>query len=95
MSIFQLSKNYRIARRLREIVNVFLRHGFGNLIDQLYKKVSRPKIITPTDNEAANSGRAKLMMDMFTSQLETSLQARTTLDNEGAGMPSGTDPGVV
>ena len=35
MSIFQLSKNYRIARRLKEIVNVFLSHGFGNLIDQL------------------------------------------------------------
>ena len=36
MSIFQLSKNYRIARRLREIINVFLGHGFGNLIDQLH-----------------------------------------------------------
>lgn len=36
MSIMHLSKNYRIARRLREIVNVFIGHGFGNLIDQIH-----------------------------------------------------------
>lgn len=50
-----------------------------------------------TDNEASNSGRAKLMNDMFVSQLQTSLQARNTLDNESGG---GTDdiaspPGAV
>jgi ubiquinone biosynthesis protein len=36
MSFLQLSKNYRIARRLREIVNVFIGHGFGNLVDQIH-----------------------------------------------------------
>jgi ubiquinone biosynthesis protein len=36
MSFLYLSKNYRIARRLREIVNVFIGHGFGNLIDQIH-----------------------------------------------------------
>lgn len=48
-----------------------------------------------TDNEAANSGRAKLMMDSFVAQLQASLAARPTLDNEGAAMPAGTNPGVV
>ena len=36
MSILHLSKNYRIARRLREIINVFIGHGFGNLVDQIH-----------------------------------------------------------
>jgi ubiquinone biosynthesis protein len=36
VSIFHFTKNYRIARRLREIVNVFIGHGFGNLIDQIH-----------------------------------------------------------
>jgi ubiquinone biosynthesis protein len=36
MSFLFLSKNYRIARRLREIVNVFIGHGFGNFIDQIH-----------------------------------------------------------
>lgn len=36
MSFLYLSKNYRIARRLRKIVNVFIRHGFGNFIDQIH-----------------------------------------------------------
>ena len=48
-----------------------------------------------TDNEAVNSGRAKICLDNFTNLLQSSLSARTTLDNEGAGMPSGTDPGVI
>jgi hypothetical protein len=42
-----------------------------------------------TDNEAANSGRAKIMNDMFTSQLQTSLQARATLDNESGSTQDG------
>lgn len=36
MSFLYLSKNYRIARRLREIIKVFIRHGFGNLADQIH-----------------------------------------------------------
>lgn len=36
MSFLHLTKNYRIARRLRKIVNVFIEHGFGNLIDQIH-----------------------------------------------------------
>jgi len=36
MSFLYLSKNYRIAKRLREIVNVFIGHGFGNIVDQIH-----------------------------------------------------------
>lgn len=52
-------------------------------------------LLEMTDNEAVNSNRAKLCYDNFTNQLQSSLQARTTLDNEGAGMAPGTDPGVT
>jgi hypothetical protein len=52
-------------------------------------------LLESTDNESANSGRAKLMYDNFTKLLEASLSARVSLDNEGAGMSPGTDPGVV
>lgn len=36
MSIFRISRTYRTARRLQQIVNVFLRHGFGKVIDQIH-----------------------------------------------------------
>lgn len=36
MDFFNLSRKFQTARRLKEIVNVFLRHGFGNIIDQLH-----------------------------------------------------------
>lgn len=36
MSFLYLSKNYRIARRLRKIVKIFIKHGFGNFIDQIH-----------------------------------------------------------
>lgn len=52
-------------------------------------------LLEMTDNEAVNSNRAKLCYDNFTNQLQSSLQARASLDNEGAGMAPGTDPGVV
>jgi hypothetical protein len=52
-------------------------------------------LLEMTDNEAVNSNRAKLCFDNFTNMLQTSMQARATVDNEGAGMPPGTDPGVV
>jgi hypothetical protein len=52
-------------------------------------------LLEMTDNEAVNSNRAKLMYDTFTNMLQSSLQARVVTDGEAAGMPSGTDPGVV
>jgi len=52
-------------------------------------------LLEMTDNEAVNSNRAKIMYDNFTNMLQSSLQARQGLDNEGAGMQPGTDPGVV
>jgi ubiquinone biosynthesis protein len=36
LNIFGFSRKFRAARRLREIVNVFIRHGFGNLVDQMH-----------------------------------------------------------
>lgn len=36
MNILGFSKKFRTAKRLREIVNVFIRHGFGNLVDQIH-----------------------------------------------------------
>ena len=36
MDIFGFSRKFRAAKRLREIVNVFIRHGFGNLVDQIH-----------------------------------------------------------
>lgn len=52
-------------------------------------------LLEMTDNEAVNSNRAKLCYDNFTNMLQSSLSARPSLDNEGAGMASGTNPGVV
>ncbi|HWR57691.1 MAG TPA: AarF/ABC1/UbiB kinase family protein [Thermodesulfovibrionales bacterium] len=36
MDFFRLSRTYRSARRLQQIVNVFLKHGFGRVIDQIH-----------------------------------------------------------
>ncbi|MFA5354559.1 MAG: AarF/ABC1/UbiB kinase family protein [Thermodesulfovibrionales bacterium] len=35
MKILRFSTTYRSARRLQQIINVFLRHGFGQIIDQI------------------------------------------------------------
>jgi ubiquinone biosynthesis protein len=35
VNIFSIPKTYRTARRLRRILNVFLKHGFGSMIDQI------------------------------------------------------------
>lgn len=35
MDIFRLKKTYLSAKRLQEIINVFIKHGFGQLVDQL------------------------------------------------------------
>ena len=35
MDIFRLSRTYRSAKRLQQIVNVLLKHGFGRIIDQI------------------------------------------------------------
>lgn len=35
MNILRLTKTYKAARRLQKVVNVFLRHGFGSVIDQI------------------------------------------------------------
>lgn len=35
MDIFKLKRTYLSARRLQEIINVFIKHGFGQLVDQL------------------------------------------------------------
>lgn len=34
--LYRLTRTYRTARRLQQIVNVFLRHGFGRIIDQIH-----------------------------------------------------------
>jgi ubiquinone biosynthesis protein len=36
LTIFRLSRTYRTARRLQQVINVFLRHGFGAVIDQIH-----------------------------------------------------------
>lgn len=36
MEILRLTRTYRTARRLQEIINVFLRHGFGSIVDQIH-----------------------------------------------------------
>lgn len=36
MDIFRLKKTYLSARRLREIINVFIKHGFGQVVDQIH-----------------------------------------------------------
>jgi len=47
LNIFGFSRKYRTAKRLKEIVNVFIRQGFGNLVDQMHlgKYVSLTKRI--------------------------------------------------
>ncbi len=36
MNLFGFSRTYKSARRLQQIVNVFLKHGFGRLVDQIH-----------------------------------------------------------
>lgn len=36
MDLFRVTRTYRSARRLQQIVNVFLKHGFGRFIDQIH-----------------------------------------------------------
>lgn len=36
MDIFRIKKTYLSARRLQEIINVFIKHGFGQFIDQIH-----------------------------------------------------------
>jgi len=36
LDILRLARTYRTARRLQQIINVFLRHGFGRIIDQIH-----------------------------------------------------------
>ncbi len=36
MDLFGVSRTYKSARRLQQIVNVFLKHGFGRFIDQVH-----------------------------------------------------------
>ncbi len=36
LDIFRLRRTYKSARRLQQVINVFLRHGFGRIIDQIH-----------------------------------------------------------
>lgn len=36
MDLFRVTRTYRSARRLQQIINVFLKHGFGRIIDQIH-----------------------------------------------------------
>lgn len=36
MNLLRLTRSYRSAKRLQQIVNVLLRHGFGSIIDQIH-----------------------------------------------------------
>lgn len=36
MDIFRLTRTYKSARRLQQVINVFLKHGFGRIIDQIH-----------------------------------------------------------
>lgn len=36
MNLFRLTRSYRSLRRLQQIINVFLKHGFGSIIDQIH-----------------------------------------------------------
>lgn len=36
MDLFRLTRTYRSARRLQQIINVLLKHGFGRIIDQIH-----------------------------------------------------------
>ncbi len=35
MDLFKLTRTYRSAKRLQQIINVFLKHGFGRIVDQI------------------------------------------------------------
>lgn len=36
MDVFRLKKTYLSARRFQEIINVFIKHGFGQIVDQIH-----------------------------------------------------------
>jgi ubiquinone biosynthesis protein len=36
LKIFRITRTYKSARRLQQIINVFLKHGFGRIIDQIH-----------------------------------------------------------
>lgn len=36
MNLFSLTRSYRSLRRLQQIINVFIKHGFGSIIDQIH-----------------------------------------------------------
>jgi len=36
VAFFRLTRTYKSARRLQQVVNVFLKHGFGRFIDQIH-----------------------------------------------------------
>lgn len=36
MPVFTFRRTYRSARRLQQVINVFLKHGFGRIIDQIH-----------------------------------------------------------
>ncbi|MGB9822955.1 ABC1 kinase family protein [Thermodesulfovibrio sp.] len=36
MNFFRIKKTYYSAKRLQEIINVFIKHGFGQIIDQIH-----------------------------------------------------------
>jgi ubiquinone biosynthesis protein len=36
LELLRLSRTYKTARRLQRIINVFLRHGFGRIVDQIH-----------------------------------------------------------
>lgn len=36
MDIFKIKRTYLSAKRLQEIINVFIKHGFGQIIDQIH-----------------------------------------------------------
>lgn len=36
MDVFRIKRTYRSAKRFREIINVFIKHGFGQIIDQIH-----------------------------------------------------------
>jgi ubiquinone biosynthesis protein len=36
VDLFRVTRTYRSARRLQQIINVFLKHGFGRIIDQIH-----------------------------------------------------------
>jgi ubiquinone biosynthesis protein len=36
VDLFRLTRTYRSAKRLQQIINVFIKHGFGRIIDQIH-----------------------------------------------------------